>query len=250
MWRQIMALLAAVVFPTSAIIKGVDRPIVSPKLSVRFGVAVIRIALAFGVAMMGAIAVAALLADYSFVVGARQFVGVKIAFVLPILLVFGYAYIGPQRISSLGPMIRRVLNAPVKYSALILMGVSVIFVAIYLIRSGNYMVAAPAGSEKNAREWLETVLLVRPRTKEILVGYPLLMGTMMLAKSSPLYRWRWVGLCGGSVAFISALNSFCHVHSPLILSLYRGVLGVVLGSVIVGVMIGIGKGIQWFLTSK
>ncbi|MBO7394243.1 MAG: hypothetical protein J6U98_08605 [Abditibacteriota bacterium] len=78
---------------------------------------------------------------------------------------------------------------------------------------------------------LDKVLFVRPRTKEFLVGYPLLMaGMAFLTKGKR--NWAVPCIVVGSVGLISALNTFCHIHTPLILSFVRTLNGLWVGLVI------------------
>ncbi len=250
LWAQLMALGAAIAAPTMAMVVFFSDDIPPGNGLVRFVTAAGRILSGFLVTVMGALMVVGLLSDYGFLVGAWHFLGVKFAFIVPIGMTFYFYYIRPRRLSHLGEMIRRVLDEPVRYSALIIAGVGVVFLAVYIIRSGNYLTVDTGSSEQSARQWLETVFLVRPRTKEILVGYPFLMAALLVGPHHLLRRWRWALLCVGSVAFISVLNSFCHIHSPMELSLYRGVLGISIGILVSGAMSIAGKTGLWIVTQR
>lgn len=250
LWCQLMALGAAIGAPTMAMTVFFSDEIPPGNWAARFMVAMGRIISAFLVTLMGAVMVVGLLSDYGFLVGAWHFLGVKFAFIIPIVLTFYFYYIRPRRLSDLEGMARRVLDAPVRYSALFIASVGVVFLAVYIIRSGNYLTVDTGSSEQNARQWLETVFSVRPRTKEILVGYPFLMAALLIGPTHLLNRWRWALLCVGSVAFISVLNSFCHIHSPVELSLYRGVLGIGIGFLVSVAMIIAGKMGLWIVTQR
>jgi hypothetical protein len=69
---------------------------------------------------------------------------------------------------------------------------------------------------------------VRPRSKEFLFGYPLLITGLCLYYSG---RRRWYLLfgCAGAIAQADLLNTFCHIHTPLIISIIRAALGWILG---------------------
>ena len=78
---------------------------------------------------------------------------------------------------------------------------------------------------------LDKVLFVRPRTKEFLVGYPLLMaGMAFLTKGKR--NWAVPCIVVGSVGLVSALNTFCHIHTPIVLSFVRTFNGLWVGLVI------------------
>jgi len=81
------------------------------------------------------------------------------------------------------------------------------------------------------RTILDKVMMVRPRTKEFLIGHPaLFLGIGFLLKR----RREW-GLCLvalGMLGQVSLLNTFCHIHTPLSMSLMRAANGLVLGLII------------------
>ena len=85
------------------------------------------------------------------------------------------------------------------------------------------------------RSLLETILIARPRTKEFLIGHPALMLAVVLALRD---RRTWLPLAAliGAIGQISLLNTFCHFHIPLYLSLLRSVHGVWIGAII-GVLV-------------
>jgi len=105
---------------------------------------------------------------------------------------------------------------------------------IFVARSGNFVLPVPA-LEKHIRNLLETFLFIRPRTKEFLVGYPFIF----LAAVSFLrgkIKWLWILAGLGTIAPISIINTFSHIHTPLMISMMRTVnglaLGILLGTVV------------------
>jgi hypothetical protein len=74
--------------------------------------------------------------------------------------------------------------------------------------------------ELKLRSLLDQLLIVRPRTKEFLIGHPALFLSVALA---PLWGRRvslpllWLGTIGQ----VSLINTFCHIHTPLSVSLLR-----------------------------
>ncbi|WP_448522987.1 DUF5693 family protein [Pseudothermotoga sp.] len=105
-----------------------------------------------------------------------------------------------------------------------LLGVAVMAVSgfYYLSRSGN--TAFVAYFERQFRDVLEGLLWVRPRFKEI-VGYP----AFALWLSFPNFKWSFVFELLASVALVSTFNTFCHIKTPLIVSLYRSIFSIVVG---------------------
>ena len=76
---------------------------------------------------------------------------------------------------------------------------------------------------------MENFFLVRPRFKEILLGYPaLLLGYWYVDRSfNRQFLWLFNGL--GVIALSSLINSFCHFHTPVLISFYRSLVGIFLG---------------------
>lgn len=105
--------------------------------------------------------------------------------------------------------------------------------SLLVIRSGNTG-AITFPMEMPLRELLENWFGARPRFKEFLIGYPALMAYLMapsigLSRSTQSSRWL---LLIGLIGPISSLNTFCHAHAPLSLSLLRTFHSVWLGGII------------------
>lgn len=96
--------------------------------------------------------------------------------------------------------------------------------AYLLARTGNSDMVLPYEGE--LRQLLSDLFGVRPRTKEWLIGYPLLMiAACMLARRK---GGIWL-LPIGAIGLCSMVNTFTHLHSPLSISLTRSWTGVLLG---------------------
>ncbi|NBV41231.1 hypothetical protein EBR96_00455 [bacterium] len=243
-WPQITAMLAVVAFPILGVMVGFGS--VFGRIRSRYLAAFLRIITAFAIALAGALIVTGLLSDYSFVSGVRFFAGVKAGFVVPLIVVAFYFVADRDRIKKVISLARSVLKMPV-YTYALLIGVVVLAgVAVYLIRSGNAPVLHVSDSELNARQWLESVLTIRPRTKEFLIGYPLLWLAAVM-RDDWFFRWRWMIIGAGTMALVSMVNSFCHLHTPVVVSLLRGCIGLVLGLGISVVLTCFGAGIQWMI---
>ncbi|MBI3962006.1 MAG: hypothetical protein HY335_04560, partial [Deinococcus sp.] len=107
---------------------------------------------------------------------------------------------------------------------------------VVLARSGNFSLIPVAGLEERLRGLLDTILIARPRFKE-LVGHPLLVLGL---------TWRWpvpgklLLLTAGLLGQVSLVNTFSHYHTPLVMSLIRTGHGVWMG-----VLLGLAAG--WLL---
>ncbi|MEN6305019.1 MAG: DUF5693 family protein, partial [Armatimonadia bacterium] len=193
-----------------------------------------------------------------------QFRGVKFAQLLPLLIVFivtlARTYAPNTRSAGVSPAsdqlptdnsklttdpgwptIRAGLitatDGFVRYWHAIAIFVALGAVAFMIMRSGNESAVEVSSCELRLRALLDQILVVRPRTKEILFGYPaLFLGLRLLL--SARRRGAWILLTFGSIALISLTNTFCHLHTPLFVSLLRAVNGLWVGLLV---------GILWFV---
>jgi hypothetical protein len=163
--------------------------------------------------------------------------------VLPLALVFAAVVLDlPMRIEPLPRWWARVrlrgeqfLRQPVTVAQAVVVLVALGALAFALSRSGNQPVLSPSPLELKFRHLLEAVLAIRPRTKEFLLGYPALMLGLALALRG---RRSWLPLVAVLAALgqVSLLNTYCHFHTPLSVSLLRTFNGLWLG-LIVGVAV-------------
>lgn len=175
------------------------------------------IGLAFLLSFAGAGIIAQGMYHWLFVLRIEQYFGVKVALTLPLLFVLLYLF----RRRLLGGSIQDVLLGGLKrFEVLILAFLGVAFV-LYLMRSGNFPLLGAGELENRMRVLLERVLFARPRTKEFLIGYPALwlLASFTKRRLRPVYQLvLWLGV---TVGFVTFLNSFCHLHTPLLFILLR-----------------------------
>jgi hypothetical protein len=138
--------------------------------------------------------------------------GVKLAMLLPLAIAVFVAY-KPAQIKSAMHFQLKVWHL---LAALLAIGIA----AIMLARSGNYS-AGWMHPDSGLRSSLENILVIRPRTKELLIGQPLLY--LGFALGSPLLTLL------GFVGQISIVNTFMHAHSPIAVSIIRTIYGQALG---------------------
>jgi len=188
---------------------------------------------------------AALLSDRLHMLGIELFRGVKLSLLLPPLVVLvvqaarstrSYWEVqteagGSQEGTALLAGLRELAEAAVKYWHVVLAMVLLAVAALMIVRSGNEPLFGLSGAEMKARAALEHFMGVRPRTKEFVVGHPLLLLGLWL-----LYRGRrrgvWLLLAGGAIGQASLANTFCHLHSPYLLGVQRGLVGLGCGVVL------------------
>jgi hypothetical protein len=166
--------------------------------------------------MVGALFVVALLSGTEFLLKIQEFRGVKIMHIAPIALVV-FTLVRP-----LGDWLKR--SIPVPY--LLLAGVLGLMGVFYVLRTGNFGLPV-LGLEIKAREFLENLLIVRPRTKELFLGHPALY--LALNAKEPRRSW-WLPIA--VIGQISLVNTFTHTHTFLWVSLLRTCYGLLFGYVL------------------
>ena len=271
--RSIAALAAAVIFPILAVGWAARGLTASPTARQSFVAVAGRILGAFlgvtAVTILGGLLIVGLLGDSAYLVKVAQFRGVKIAHLLPIMAVAVIwlarsteAYREHRGAASedmvdyhtgdtvpewpaLWAGIRQALSGLIAYWHVAAAFVGLAILAMLVIRSGNEAADAVLPMEMELRAALDRFLGVRPRTKEVLLGHPVMILALLLA----LRRVRpgvWILFAIGTIGQVSLLNSFCHIHSPLLLTGLR-----VFNGIWVGALAGLVLGIIWdtFCTS-
>ncbi|MEG1837010.1 MAG: DUF5693 family protein [Synergistaceae bacterium] len=162
------------------------------------------------------------------------FSGVKLTLLLPPILLLFHDFkrrIHPESISE-------IIARPALWSELMLLGFALLALAIMALRSDN--VSNVPAVELAFREFMERVMSLRPRTKEFVVGYPMLVIYWYLVRKNYLARYREVLRIATSLAFCSAINTFCHFHTEIILSVTRVFngwwLGLIIGCLLVALL--------------
>ncbi len=220
--RKLVALIAALAFPTVGMIAlaGAARG-----RAYTLSVLVSLLALPFAWSLLGALHIVGLLAETPFLVKADQFIGVKAAHALPLLLVLAFyaAYTAGR-----WDFWREWLARPVLWGQTVLALAVLGALGLMLIRTGNEAPGAVPDWELRLRALLETVMNVRPRTKEFLIGHPALVvavGLLLTRQQS----WLPLAMFLGAIGQVSIVNTFCHLHSPLMVSLQRTAWGAAIG---------------------
>lgn len=185
------------------------------------------------ISIVGGLCVAGLLNDLPYLVRIDQFPGVKAAHFLPIVII-GLVLVGRQFDW------REASKSPATWGSAAIGVVLLGALAFMLARTGNDNPAAVSGLELQFRDLLDSVLYTRPRTKEFLMGHPALivgLGMLMMAKPnesgrSPQAAWGALLITFGAIGQTSIVNTLCHLHTPVTLSLARILIGWVIGGIL------------------
>ncbi len=232
--RQLWALGAALTF---AVLAGVTtasyfaqpapRPAPSWRSDARDGAVCLLTAL--GVAVVGGLFVAGLLSQAAFMIEVRQFIGTKLLLVAPPLVLLGlYAFTAPF---GLRRRPAEVVTEPLRvwhFTAILLLGAAAV---ILLMRSGNQPDIGVSGFEAHLRSVLAALVGARPRFKEFLIGFPVLV--LLPALSAPHRRAAgWAIVLAAGVGLSDVLDTFSHIHTPLAVTILREINGLVFGLVL------------------
>ncbi|NLK43450.1 MAG: hypothetical protein GX300_03525 [Tissierellia bacterium] len=200
---------------------------------------------------IGALFVASLLSGIDYLLEIDIFRGVKFAQLIPIFLylVVFLVYFGFRREKTTENEIKisevkDILYLNIKVITVIVGIVALAVGYIYIARTGHETNIQPSNLEMIARNFLELKLLARPRTKEFLLAFP----AVILAAYMIRYKSNLAIFVLGIIITIgqtSIVNTFCHLRTPLYLSIIRtfyGVLfGVLLGIIYTGLLVLVTK---------
>lgn len=174
------------------------------------------------------------------------FRGIKLTFVLPMVLVAiafmqRFDIFDGQFDASAGVLgqVREILATPVRVGSLLGGLVLIGALIVLVLRSGHTSGMPVPGIELKMRAALEQLFYARPRTKEFMIGHP----AFLLALCAAVRRWRtWIIFALVLVATIgqgSMVETFAHMRTPIEMSLVRGVGGIFLGGAIGAVLVAL-----------
>ncbi len=196
---------------------------------------------ATGVAMLGALVVIGVMSSPLVMEEVEPFRGVKLLLATPPLAAL-LLYVLTDRFNARVGDAKAAFAAPVRIYQL-LVGIAVLGAGLFvLMRSGNQSEIAPSAIELWLRAHLTEWLSVRPRFKEFLLGFPLLM---LLPALRGTHR-RAVGILfalGIGVSLGDMIDTFSHLHTPVLVAVLRIFNGLVLGAIVGAIAIWIYRSI-------
>lgn len=197
------------------------------------------------VSFVGAAHLSGALSDLTYFLEINIFRGVKLTFVMPLVLV-AIAFL--QRFDifdgsfdddcysdenvSIVSQVKRLMKMKVTMRTLIVLGAMAVAGIIFIARSGHNMGMPVSSLEIKLRAFLEQSLYARPRSKELFIGHPAFFVAM--------YAWarKWptivMSLCvlALTIGQGSMVETFAHMRTPVIMSFARGIGGMVGGAAI------------------
>lgn len=251
---KLTALAAAVIFSTMSVVYFIRNYLLNSK-SQSIMNSVKSLIITSLISLMGALYIGSIMSDTEFLLEIKLFSGVKASLLAPIagiILVVVIFYIMEMSsdkennfIKESLDTVKTFLNANIKIKYGILLIIIGVIGYIYLARSGNESNLEPMRIEIMLRNFLEDVLIARPRTKEFTLAFPsMIIGAYfakkILSKKEIILKYLYT-LVFAVLAIIgqtSITNTFSHIRTPLYLSLAR-VGYSILFSIVIGI-IGIG----------
>lgn len=226
---KLLALAAVMVFPMLAITLFV-RP--DGRTMAKSVLALILMTL---VSLIGAVYIIGLLSTRDYMTAINVFSGIKVSQMLPLIIfaVFYWYQTNLLKGYERNPVImtRDLLKKSINVATLVVLVFAVGALVLYMLRSGNDAVTV-SDMERSFRNFLDSTLQVRPRTKEFLFGHPLMLLVLYFGYRKNL----WPAVVLGAVGQVSLVNTFEHLHTPLTVSLLRTFNGLLLG-IIVGIIL-------------
>ncbi len=193
--------------------------------------------------MIGGFCVAGLMNSVPFYIRADAFSGVKLSVFLPIGIVGIVAFADFNSF-------KESMKEPITWGAA---GIGMIIfgaLVLMMLRTGNDNPNTVSGGELAFRGVLEQLLPVRPRTKEFVLGFPALFFGLFILHAAKYDAKNlgklsgWVSLCImlGFVGLTDSVNTLCHLHTPVMVSFLRDIIGLIIGA-----LFGL---VAWFVLRK
>jgi hypothetical protein len=173
----------------------------------------------------------------------NQFAGIKAAHLLPLMYtvlimaaglpMFGKPFSEIKK--SVAENYKKLVSNPLLVWHAVAAAAVLVLLAVALMRTGNDSGMGVSGVELKFRALLDKIMVVRPRTKEFMIGHPaFFIGIALLLARRRLWGLSLVAL--GMIGQVSLLNTFCHIHTPLAISILRAFNGLWCG-LVVGIVI-------------
>ena len=241
--RQALAFGAAVFFPVlsmNVILDIWDRTKTSSvsALKVIFN-STWQLALAVLMSLVGGMYLAAILADSRFLLEIDIYRGVKLTFIMPLVLM---TILYVKRYDMLGVMgagvkvavsrVNDLLNKPITFKHIALLGVLGIILLYFVARSGHSAGVPVAAIEVKMRLFLEQLMYARPRQKEFMIGHPAFFLAAYAAYYNAPRLMQYALTCGAVIGQASLVQTFCHMRTPVFMSTVRAIDGYAMGAVI------------------
>ncbi len=220
---HLWSILAAGAFPSLAVISQqlnrLPKGPLSGAASLRF--ATLAIARSALLVAAGGLVVVSLTSGRYFIGGTALFHGVKLVHTLPLVLIGLLALlrvywhqVEKWEAAGLAKVFRDLFCQPVRVYFLALLLVLAAAAFIYVGRTGHTAGLPVPALEVRLRQLLGDILVVRPRFKEFMAGYPLALLGLTLAARGNRGALTTALVAAGAIGPVSMANTFMHFTTP------------------------------------
>lgn len=187
--------------------------------------------------------VAALLSGTDWFLNNYVFRGVKLTLIAPMVFTVALIFATVYKKQTVADIKKTVIKAVknLKWYHFVLVAAVGVVAGIYILRSGN--VNRISFFETNLRNTLTEYFVARPRTKEIILGWPCLALYIYYVKKDKAKLLQWIFAIGASILFASVVNTFCHSFTLAETMFLRAANGILFGLPITAVILLINAGI-------
>lgn len=227
-FEQALALGVSISGPTIAMILAVRRVELNPPVTAfgaRFKKSIALFVRTTVLSLISVPLVIALLNNITYSLVLNQFRGVSLLHFVPLALTALYVFL--YRGDSVFKEAGRWLKMPITVLWVVALGVVGVIGMYYLSRTGN--AGNVSSFELSFRSLLENTFGVRPRNKEFLMAHPLFIVAAFIAFR---YRFAVFAFIVAAMGQLSMVDTFAHIHTPVVISAIRTLLGLGLGLVI------------------
>ena len=240
--RQLLALAAASVFPVLSM--NVIFNIWDKNTSDKHSLLAIcwngiwQLALAIALSLVGAAFLSAILTDSRFLLEIDIYRGVKLTFILPVMLTavlfmkrYDLLQVVGKGLKTLWERLNGLLDTGITFRHVAVLAV-LLFIAYYFVgRSGHTGGVPVPAIELKMRAFLEQLMYARPREKEFMIGHPaFFVAVLAVYRCAPRW-WQFVLTCAAVIGQGSLVQTFCHMRTPVVMSFVRALDGYAVGVV-------------------
>ena len=240
--RQLLALAAASVFPVLSM--NVIFSIWDKNTSDKHSLLAIcwngiwQLALAIALSLVGAAFLSAILTDSRFLLEIDIYRGVKLTFILPVMLTavlfmkrYDLLQVVGKGLKTLWERLNGLLDTEITFRHVAVLAV-LLFIAYYFVgRSGHTGGVPVPAIELKMRAFLEQLMYARPREKEFMIGHPaFFVAVLAVYRCAPRW-WQFVLTCAAVIGQGSLVQTFCHMRTPVVMSFVRALDGYAVGVV-------------------
>ncbi|MEG2343360.1 MAG: DUF5693 family protein [Acidaminococcaceae bacterium] len=240
--RQMVALMAATILPVlsmSYILQLWEQRPQTPKSALNVAMtATWQLALAVALSLVGASYVGAILGDIRFFLEIEIYKGVKLTFILPVVLM-AILYIkkyslfeGDDDHSGIIARLQKIITKPITVQMIIGLGILGFIAWVFIGRSGHTAGVPVPALEVKLRLFLEQVMYARPREKEFLVGHPAFYLAAFAAYRNLPHLLQLALVLAATIGQGSLVQTFAHMRTPIVMSYVRALDGYLLGAIL------------------